>query len=188
MWFHTLWVRSISQLIQGLPGWTTPLPPSISSVVRGGGGWAWLKGCSPRKEIVSAAFCKDLGSCCGSFSLWMNNPDYTESEDLCPSWKPTRFSPPPVSRLWTRLFQAGVVADINGLFPGILDNHRPGCQQTSSHLRAARPLLDSEHLSLSLTSVSCGQLWPPAAVTPGNGKSASCAAWAADTSQLLPLL
>lgn len=146
------------------------------------------EGMLSRERDPSCSFL--LGACSGCCSAfpWMNNPDYTESEDLCPSQKPTHFTPPPVSRLWTRLFQAGVVADINGLFLCILDNHRPSCWQASRYLRAGRPLLHGEHLSLSSRSVSCGELWPPAAVTPGNGKPVSCAAWAADTSRLLPLL
>lgn len=196
MWFHTLWVRSISQLIQGLPGWRNTFTTihqqrgaRPGTADQRSWGMAWLKGCSQGKEMRSflQLSLRSLVAAVAAF-LWMNNPDYTKSEDLCPSWKPTCFTPPPVSRLWTTLLQAAAVAGINGLFLCVSDNHRPSCQQASSYLRAARPLLDGEHLSLSLTSVSCGQLWPPAAVTPGNGNPASCAAWAADTSWLLPLL
>ncbi|RLW02545.1 hypothetical protein DV515_00007148 [Chloebia gouldiae] len=32
VWFHTLWVRSISQLIQGCQDEAVPFPPSISSM------------------------------------------------------------------------------------------------------------------------------------------------------------
>lgn len=173
MWFHTVWVRSISQLILELPGGKTTFTTHLMaawggldpvSPLRGGcapesgsEGWARLKGCSKGKESFLQLSARSSGAVVAAF-LQVNNPDYPKSEDLCPNSKSARSTLPPISRLWLGPFQVGVVADLNTLFLCILDHHRPSCWWASSYLKAARHFLAVERFSLSLRNVSDGEL------------------------------